>query len=152
LHRLFAMSKRIPLGRYCLTLLACIILAVLGFAPAVRLQQLSAPSIASTAGTLQSATVNTPFGTQWQATVTDQNSNPVSGVAVTFSAPSAGPSGIFQSGGVTYTLMTNAQGVATAQVFTANGIAGYYSDGIGFRRVRTSDFRRLQSSCGEQSG
>jgi len=89
--------------------------------------QLPAASIASTAGTLQTATVNTAFGTQLQATVLDANGTPVSGATVTFAAPSAGPSGTFVGGGVTDMETTNGQGVATAQVFTANGIAGYYA-------------------------
>jgi hypothetical protein len=79
-------------------------------------------SIAATAGTPQSATISTPFGTQLQATVKDASNNPVSGVTVTFAAPGSGASGTF-AGGVN-TATTNAQGVATAAVFTANSTAG----------------------------
>src|SRR5258708_17883565 len=79
-------------------------------------------SIAATAGTPQSATINTAFATALQATVKDAANNPVSGVMVTFTAPASGASGTF-AGGVN-TATTNAQGVATAAVFTANSVAG----------------------------
>src|SRR5258706_11361083 len=79
-------------------------------------------SITATAGTPQSATINTQFATQLQATVRDASNNPVNGVTVTFTAPTSGASGTF-AGGVN-TATTNAQGVATAAVFTAKGTAG----------------------------
>src|SRR6266404_5869264 len=79
-------------------------------------------SITATAGTPQSATINTQFATQLQATVRDASNNPVNGVTVTFTAPTSGASGTF-AGGIN-TAVTNAQGVATAAVFTANGTAG----------------------------
>jgi uncharacterized protein YbbK (DUF523 family) len=79
-------------------------------------------SVAATIGTPQSATINTAFATQLQATVKDASNNPVNGITVTFAAPASGPSGTF-AGGVN-TAMTNASGVATAAVFTANGTAG----------------------------
>ncbi len=84
-----------------------------------------AASITATAGTPQSAVINTAFATLLQATVKDAGSNPVSGVVVTFTAPSSGASGTF-AGGVT-TATTNASGVATAAVFTANATAGSYT-------------------------
>src|SRR5258708_4388205 len=79
-------------------------------------------SITATAGTPQSATINTQFATQLQATVRDASNNPVNGVTVTFTAPTSGASGTF-AGGVN-TAVTNAQGVATAAIFTANNTAG----------------------------
>src|SRR5467141_372859 len=82
----------------------------------------TAASITATAGTAQSATVNTAFAAQLQATVKDSLSNPVSGVTVTFAAPGSGASGTFAGGANTAT--TNAQGVATAAIFTANSVAG----------------------------
>lgn len=82
-------------------------------------------SITATAGTPQSAAVNTAFATQLQATVKDSGNNPVSGVTVTFTAPANGASGTFVGGMNTAT--TNTQGVATAAVFTANGTAGSYT-------------------------
>jgi len=82
-------------------------------------------SIAATAGTPQTATVNTAFATQLAATVKDAHGNPVSGEKVTFNAPASAASGTF-AGGVN-TATTNAQGVATAPVFTANTVAGGYT-------------------------
>ena len=55
----------------------------------------------------------------------DAGHNPPSGITVTFAAPGSGASGSFAGGVVTAT--TNAGGVATAAVFTANGTAGSYS-------------------------
>lgn len=81
-------------------------------------------AITATAGTPQSATINTVFGTQLQATVVDSNQNPVPNVMVTFTAAGSGASGSF--GGGVNTATTNAQGVATAPAFTANSTAGSY--------------------------
>lgn len=77
-------------------------------------------SISATAGTPQSATISTAFTTNLQATVLDVASNPVPGVSVTFTAPASGPSGTFANGTATTSVNTNASGVATATVFTAN--------------------------------
>lgn len=82
-------------------------------------------SLAATAGTPQSAKVGTAFITRMAATATDAAGNPVSGIAVTFNAPSAGASGSFEGG--TSTVVTNASGVAVAPVFTANSVAGIYT-------------------------
>jgi len=79
-------------------------------------------SITATAGTPQSAVINQPFATQLQATVKDASNNLVSGVTVTFTAPTSGASGTFAGGMNTAT--TNAQGIATAPVFTANSTVG----------------------------
>ncbi len=84
-----------------------------------------AASITATAGTPQNATINTAFATQLQATVKDAESNPVSGVTVTFAAPGSGASGAFAGGVITAT--TNAGGVATAPAFTANATTGSYT-------------------------
>ncbi len=84
-----------------------------------------AASITATAGVTQIATVNTAFATALQATVKDASGNPVSGVTVTFSAPTTGPSGSFAIGG--NAAQTNSNGVATAGVFTANGLTGAYT-------------------------
>lgn len=52
---------------------------------------------------------------------------PVAGATVTFTAPSAGASGQFANGTSTVTLTTDALGVASAEGFHPNGIAGNYS-------------------------
>ncbi len=86
----------------------------------------NATSITATAGTPQSATVNTAFATALQASVKDANGNPVSGVTVTFTAPATGASAAFGGAG-TATAVTNGSGIATAPVLTANGTAGSYA-------------------------
>jgi hypothetical protein len=84
------------------------------------------PTISATAGTAQSATVNTAFLTPLQATLKDSNNNPMSGVAVNFAAPTTGASVSF-GGSATASAMTNPSGIATAPAMTANGQAGSYS-------------------------
>src|SRR5262249_43943568 len=70
--------------------------------------------IAATAGSGQSATVNTAFTNALQATVTDSFGNPVPGVPVTFAAPGSGASGTFPGGVRSVIVTTNASGLATA--------------------------------------
>ena len=84
--------------------------------------------IVAVAGSGQSAVIGTAFGTNLQAKVTDASNNPLSGVIVTFTAPSSGASGMFTgTGTTTATATTNASGIATAPVFTANSVAGGYT-------------------------
>jgi hypothetical protein len=85
---------------------------------------LAGASITATAGTPQSTTVNTAFGTALQATVKDASNNPISGVTVTFAVPASGASASF-AGAATAT--TNASGVAIAPALTANGTTGTYT-------------------------
>src|SRR5208337_3995318 len=82
-----------------------------------------ADTITATAGTPQSVPTGTPFAVL-QATVTSPSGAPASGVAVTFTAPATGASGTFANGTATETDMTNANGVATSSVFTANATVG----------------------------
>jgi sugar lactone lactonase YvrE len=79
-------------------------------------------AIAATAGTPQSATVGQQFATALQVTVTDSNNNPVTGVTVTFAAPSSGASATFSSS----TATTNSSGVASVTA-TANSTSGSYN-------------------------
>ncbi len=109
----------------------------------------AASTITATAGTPQNATINTAFTTQLQATVKDSFSNPVSGVTVTFAAPGSGASGTF-AGGVK-TAITNAQGVATAAVFTANSVAGGYSVTASVTGVATAANFSLTNLAGAAS-
>jgi hypothetical protein len=77
-------------------------------------------TVTATAGTPQSATINTAFATALQATVKESNVVQ-NNIPVTFTAPVSGPSGTFASSA---TVNTNASGIATAPAFTANGTAG----------------------------
>jgi hypothetical protein len=110
-------------GKYTVTATGAALTTNPGFA----LTNKSGPpaSITATAGTPQTATVNTAFATQLAATVKDTYGNPVAGATVTFTAPASGAGGTF-AGGVN-TATSNAQGVATAGVFTANTTAGAYT-------------------------
>jgi hypothetical protein len=81
-------------------------------------------SITATSGTPQSATIDTAFAAALVATVLDKGSNPVSGVTVTFTAPTTGASGTFANGTNTTMATTNASGVATSTTFSANGTVG----------------------------
>ena len=83
-------------------------------------------SASATAGTPQSASVNTAFNTALQVTIKDANNNPVSGATVTFTAPATGAGASF-SGSATATATTNVSGIATAPTLTANSQAGVYS-------------------------
>jgi hypothetical protein len=82
-------------------------------------------SITATGGTPQTATVNNAFAKPLAATVTNGSGQPVSGVVVTFAAPTSGASGSF-AGGVN-TATTNSSGVATSASFKANTVAGAYT-------------------------
>jgi hypothetical protein len=78
------------------------------------------------AGSAQSTTVNTPFGSPLAVTVKDGNGNSLGGVPVTFTSPGSGASGTFPAGGNTVTVTTNGSGVA-ATTITANRTAGAFS-------------------------
>ena len=75
-------------------------------------------------GDHQSTTVNTAFATLLRARVLDEDSNPMEGVEVTFSAPADGASGAFSG---STTVLTNSEGYAKAPAFTANTVAGAYT-------------------------
>jgi hypothetical protein len=84
-----------------------------------------ATSISAAGGTPQSAIANTPFGAPLSALVRDASGNPVTGVIVTFTAPSAGPTATF-AGGIN-TAVTNASGIATSPTLTAGIATGTYA-------------------------
>ena len=85
-----------------------------------------APALSATGGTPQSATVGQSFATSLTVALTDSYGNPVAGVTVTFTAPASGPGGTF-GGTATATVVTDANGFATAPAFTANTVTGNYS-------------------------
>lgn len=72
----------------------------------------------------QSALVNQAFATSISVTVKDAGSNPVPNTNVTFTTPGTGASALFSNSTNTITVQTNASGVATAGVITANSTAG----------------------------
>ncbi|MGB8195539.1 MAG: hypothetical protein WCF25_00830, partial [Acidimicrobiales bacterium] len=104
---------------------------------------LGASTISVNGGYGQSTTHGTAFGAPLSAVVTDANDNPVSGVVVTFTAPTTGASGTFwalTNGGTcvaagtanaiavtSCTATTNVNGVASTLNFTANSVTGAFS-------------------------
>ena len=83
-------------------------------------------AVTATAGTPQSATVNTPFATALKVNVTESGIAQ-SGVSVIFRAPVSGASGTFPGPSTTAVVTTNSSGDATAPTFTANGTGGTYN-------------------------
>jgi protocatechuate 3,4-dioxygenase beta subunit len=73
----------------------------------------------------ESTATGARFPVRLAVTVTDPHGNPVSGVAVTFTAPARGVSGRFD-GRRTVEVKTDAKGVAVAPPLVANGLAGGY--------------------------
>ena len=99
------------------------------------------PSIATKAGTPQSALVLTPFAASLQALVTDSKNIPIPNAAVTFYAPAtSGPSGTFPGPTLSVTVQTDQTGTATAPTFTADDIQGSY--------VVTATAVNIQGSAG----
>jgi hypothetical protein len=107
--------------------LAICLLALVGCS-SVRPVVDTSPVIAVVAmsGTPQAHEVNGAFGSPLVAMVTN-NGSPAAGVAVTFTAPTTGAGGTFANGKATATATTDASGLATTALFTANGTAGTYS-------------------------
>jgi hypothetical protein len=84
----------------------------------------SPASIASAGGDNQSAVLGTAFATPLAVTVCNAAGHPVQGVSVTFTAPAGGASGTFAGGQHCVTVVTDANGHATATAFTSNDTAG----------------------------
>jgi len=88
--------------------------------------------LALTAGTPQSSPLGSFFATDLQVAFTNSNGCPVTtaiaGTPVTFSAPSAGASGLFSaSESNTVTVGSDATGTAAASTFIASAAAGSYA-------------------------
>jgi hypothetical protein len=84
------------------------------------------------AGTPQTTTLQSTFASGLQVALTNNDGCPVTsaaaGLAVTFTAPSSGPSGVFStSGSNTVTVGSDASGSVVAPPFTANSSAGSYT-------------------------
>jgi hypothetical protein len=60
----------------------------------------------------------------------EEDRRPVAGAMVTFTAPTAGPSGQFANGATTITVPTDRDGVALLDGFHPNAIAGAYRIGV----------------------
>jgi Tol biopolymer transport system component len=75
----------------------------------------------------QAATGGSAFVAPLKARVLDAANNPLTGVAVLFSAPASGPSGSFPGSASSVPVLTDLQGVATAPSLKANGSAGHFA-------------------------
>lgn len=102
---------------------------VAGVASPAVFQMTNAPaapaSVLVTSGNNQAATISTAFANPLVTTVLDEFNNPVAGQTVTFTAPSGGASGTFDTNPQTVTTASN--GTATAPTFTANAAIGSYT-------------------------
>jgi hypothetical protein len=79
------------------------------------------------AGSGQATEILTTFATPLEVLVENQYGDPFEGASVTFTAPASGASGTFAASGTNETsVLTGADGHATASAFTANGDAGLY--------------------------
>jgi hypothetical protein len=109
----------------------------------------SSPAVAivSTSGTPQSTAVATAFAAPLVATVTT-GGNPTSGLVVVFTAPASGASGTFANGTNTESDTTNASGVVTSSVFTANITAGAYNATATLAGVSTAANFSLTNTAG----
>ncbi|MCL2309840.1 MAG: carboxypeptidase regulatory-like domain-containing protein [Proteobacteria bacterium] len=81
-----------------------------------------AAGITATGGTPQSATVSQAYPIQLEATVRDTAANPISGVTVTFAAPTTGQSITFPGGN---TAVTGSDGRARVSVVANNSIGAF---------------------------
>jgi len=114
-------------ARYAAMLAICL-LALVGCS-SVRPVINTSPVIAVVAmsGTPQAHEVNGVFGSPLVAMVTN-NGLPAAGVLVMFTAPTTGAGGTFaNTNTATTAVTTNASGLATTALFTANGAAGTYA-------------------------
>ncbi len=82
-------------------------------------------TISVLSGSPQSTTINSAFPSTLQALVKDEAGNPASGVTVDFQTPANGPSATFASTtSTTESVTTDANGIATSSILTANNVAG----------------------------
>lgn len=84
------------------------------------------PQVEILAGDNQSAAINMAFATPMKVRF-QKNGDPLSQHTITFSAPETGASGTFPDGTTNATVVTDANGIAIAPVFTANATKGSYA-------------------------
>jgi len=86
-----------------------------------------AANLVVTAGSPQSAVINTAYATALQVRLTDAFSNPIAGATIVFILPGGGASGTFTGFAGNATVTTDSNGLATAPTFTANGSSGGFA-------------------------
>jgi photosystem II stability/assembly factor-like uncharacterized protein len=84
-------------------------------------------NITIVSGDLQAADAGQPFAVPLAVRVTEADGTGVSGISVTFAAPSSGTSGFFENGGAaTTSVVTSVTGLATSTTFKATRTGGAY--------------------------
>jgi Periplasmic copper-binding protein (NosD) len=94
--------------------------------------------IRPTSGNGQTALVTRAFRRPLQVQVTDQFGNLLSGLAITFSPPTTGASGLFTGRSI---VTTDVNGLTPALSFTANAIAGRYAIAVSTTGLTVTPFR-----------
>ena len=84
-------------------------------------------TLSAISGTGQSAVINTAFAAPLQVKVVNAQNQGKAGVLVRFTLPAAGASAQFAGGVSSVDVLTDANGVASSPVLTANGTAGSYA-------------------------
>ena len=103
-------------------------------------------------GSSQRAVVGTVYGAPLIAVVGRADGKPVSGVTVTFTAPSSGASGTFANGQLTETHSSDSNGLVTSSALKANSTSGEFqvtatasgaavNASFGLENLSTSDLR-----------
>jgi adhesin/invasin len=80
-------------------------------------------AVTAASGTPQRANIGQPYATALAVVVQDSFGNPVSGVPVAFAAPDKGASGSFSG---STSVLTDANGIATAPILVANRVLGHF--------------------------
>ena len=83
--------------------------------------------LVAVSGAGQSAVVSTAFTNPLVVRVEDANGQPVAGITVRFAAPASGASASFAGGTANVEVTTDAQGLASSPVLTANATVGSYA-------------------------
>ena len=94
---------------------------------AYEVGSLTGYGVYSYAGSGQNTPGTTPFTNPLTARVVGNNGAPVANVTVTFALPSSGASATFAGGSTVYSDQTNANGIVTTPLLTANAITGTYT-------------------------
>jgi len=119
---------------------------VSGFAPVTfnLTNQTAAAAVVPTKGTPQRTAISSNFSTNLIARVLDAHGNPLSGVSVTFAAPTSGATGTFPNGA---TVKTDSNGNATAP-FMANSTVGAYNVTANVGKLAPAKFALMNTPAG----
>ena len=108
-------------------------------------------AVTAIAGTPQSTPVGTSFANALQAKVTDSGGNALSGITVTFTAPSSGASATL-GGASSTSAVTNSSGVATTPIPVANSVVGGYNISASVASVNPAQFSLINTSSAAYVG